>query len=75
MISGGWSGWGSGSACSAECTSTKTRTCTNPAPYNYKNCEGAATLSSSCTGGSCNPVSTSGEVKSPNYPNDYPSIV
>ena len=36
VIWGGWSTWGPASACNAQCQSTKTRTCSNPAPYNFK---------------------------------------
>ena len=35
-------------------------------------CEGEGTATSSCTGGSCSSGSGSGEVKSPNYPSNYP---
>ena len=76
VVWGGWSSWGPGSVCSASCSSTQTRTCSNPTPYNYKTCEGDTTLSKSCSGGQCNPGSgsTSGEIKSPNFPQNYPSI-
>ena len=55
-------------------TFPKTRTCSNPTPYNYKTCEGVSTETSSCTGGQCNPPTAgSGEVTSPNYPDNYPN--
>ena len=36
VIWGGWSAWGPSSVCNSQCQSVKTRTCTNPAPYNFK---------------------------------------
>jgi len=72
VIWGGWTNWGPASVCNSQCQSTKTRTCTNPTPYNFKTCEGEATATSSCTGGSCSTGTGQGEVKSPNYPSNYP---
>ena len=36
VILGGWSLWGLPTECSAACSSTRTRSCTNPSPYNHK---------------------------------------
>ena len=36
VIHGGWSDWSTGSVCSSECQTTKTRTCTSPTPINSK---------------------------------------
>jgi len=71
VLHGGWTAWSGASSCSAECTSTRTRSCTNPPPLNSKECEGASSESSECTGGDC-PSSTTGTIKSPNYPANYP---
>ena len=74
VITGGWSAWGAGSACNSQCKSTKKRTCNNPTPINSKSCDGLASLTTSCTGGDCSSTSSgSGEIKSPNYPNNYPN--
>jgi len=68
-VTGGWSAWSESSVCSKSCTSTKTRTCTNPAPINHKTCEGDGSETSSCMGGNC--VTSSGTISSPNYPSNY----
>jgi len=73
VLHGGWTAWSSQSSCRADCTTTRTRTCTNPSPVNFKECEGATSESSECTGGDC-PSSPSGTVKSPNYPDNYPDL-
>ena len=36
VILGGWSDWGPPTECSAACSSTRTRSCTNPSPYNAR---------------------------------------
>merc|ERR1719244_1546846 len=72
VLHGGWTAWSSLSACNAQCKSTKTRTCTNPAPLNSKECEGEASETSDCTGGSCASTS-SGVIHSTNYPANYPN--
>lgn len=36
VILGGWSDWGPPTECSADCSSTRTRSCTNPSPYNAR---------------------------------------
>jgi len=72
VLHGGWTAWSSPSACNAQCKSTKTRTCTNPAPLNSKECEGEASETSDCTGGSCASTS-SGVIQSTNYPANYPN--
>ena len=41
VLHGGWTAWSDKSSCSADCTATRTRTCTNPIPVNSKECEGA----------------------------------
>merc|ERR1711892_858448 len=71
VLHGGWTAWSSASVCSASCASTRTRSCTNPVPVNSKECDGAESESSDCTGGDCQ-ASKNGTIKSPNYPNDYP---
>jgi len=70
MLLAGWTPWSDTSACSADCTSTRTRTCTNPLPVNSKECDGAKSESRECTGGDC-PSSKSGTITSPNYPDNY----
>jgi len=70
VLHGGWSLWSEASACSSSCTSTRTRTCTNPMPINSKECEGTASETSDCTGGDC-PSVNSGTIKSPNHPENY----
>lgn len=69
VLTGGWSVWSEASTCSASCSSTRTRTCTNPKPFNSDECEGEAIETSTCTGGDCGPRT----IKSPNYPEDYPN--
>ena len=73
VITAGWSAWGKGSKCSSTCKSTKTRSCTNPAPINSKPCGGSTTESTTCTGGDCSSGTATGTIKSPNYPSDYPN--
>ena len=73
VITAGWSAWGKGSKCSSTCKSTKTRTCTNPAPINSKACGGTTTESTTCTGGDCSSGTATGTIRSPNYPSDYPN--
>merc|ERR1719431_1215074 len=71
VLNGGWTTWSSPSKCSSDCRGTKTRKCTNPIPINGKDCEGAPSETSSCTGGDC--ASTSdGIIQSTNYPEKYP---
>ena len=72
VILGGWAAYGAGSKCNSECKSTKTRTCTNPAPINSKVCDGASSETSACAGGECT-TATTGSIKSPNYPSNYPN--
>jgi len=74
VLHGGWTAWSGQSSCNADCKTTRTRTCTNPPPVNSKECEGATSESSDCTGDDC-PSSTSGTVKSPNYPENYPDDI
>jgi len=71
-ITGGWSTWGAASTCNTECKSTRTRTCTNPKPFNDKACDGASSKTEPCTGGDC-PSSTAGVIESPNFPENYPN--
>ena len=73
VITAGWSAWGKGSKCNAACKTTKSRTCTNPAPINSKVCEGSKTETSVCTGGDCSSSTETGAIKSPNYPSNYPN--
>jgi type II secretory pathway pseudopilin PulG len=48
-VNGGWSDWGSWSACNGATNRTRTRTCTNPAPSSGgANCSGSATESEPC---------------------------
>lgn len=70
VIHGGWTVWSPDSVCNAQCQTTKTRTCTNPIPVNFKSCDGEASSTTSCTGGNCN-TGDSGEVTSPGYPNNH----
>jgi len=71
VLYGGWTAWSDNSVCSESCTATRTRTCSNPRPFNYKECDGAAREISDCTGGDC-PSSSAGIIRSPNYPDNYP---
>jgi len=71
VLFGGWTNWSDSSVCSENCTATRTRTCSNPRPFNSGDCDGAARESSTCSGGDC-PGSSAGIIKSPNYPDNYP---
>ena len=52
-VDGGWSDWGSYGSCTVTCgngTSTRSRTCTNPAPSaGGRTCQGTNTDSQTCT--------------------------
>jgi hypothetical protein len=44
VVHGAWTVWSAASACSSDCKTTKTRTCTNPSPINDNDkCSGDAT--------------------------------
>jgi hypothetical protein len=44
VVHGAWAAWSAASACSSDCKTSKTRTCTNPAPINDNDkCSGDAT--------------------------------
>ncbi|XP_074659491.1 MAM and LDL-receptor class A domain-containing protein 1-like [Tubulanus polymorphus] len=57
VIDGNWSDWSNYGSCSVTCgdgTKTRTRTCTNPTPYNGGAvCVGDASESTSCNDGAC----------------------
>ena len=57
LVDGGWSTWGSYSACSVTCDGgrqTRSRTCDNPAPaYNGNSCPESSVVEQSCNTFSC----------------------
>ena len=54
LVNGGWGAWSSWSTCGVNCQKNRVRNCDNPVPQNGgRNCVGAGTTSTDCTGGNC----------------------
>ena len=54
VIDGEWTDWGVWTQCAADCTKSRSRACTNPAPANGgKGCGGQDTETQACSGGLC----------------------
>ena len=54
MIDGGWSDWSSWSGCGVLCSKTRSRSCSDPEPFNGgSNCTGDKTEMIKCCGDDC----------------------